>query len=39
VWRWPRIIGRYRPDKVEPLAKMLAAACFEVDWTKYPVKQ
>jgi hypothetical protein len=38
VWRWPRIIGRYRPDKVEPLAKMLAAACFDVDWTKYPVK-
>jgi hypothetical protein len=23
---------------VEPLAKMLATACFDVDWTKYPVK-
>jgi hypothetical protein len=32
------VIGRYRPATVEPLAKMLAAAAFEVDWTKYPVK-
>jgi hypothetical protein len=32
------VIARYRPAKVEPLAKMLAAACFDVDWTKYPVK-
>jgi hypothetical protein len=39
VWDWPAVIGRYRPDTVDPLAKMLAAACFEVDWTKYPVKQ
>ena len=39
VWDWPYVIGRYRPDKVEPLAKMLATACYEVDWTKYPVKQ
>jgi hypothetical protein len=23
---------------VEPLAKMLATACFDVDWTAYPVK-
>ena len=39
VWDWPYVIGRYRPDKVEPLAKMLATACYDVDWTKYPVKQ
>ena len=39
VWEWPYVIGRYRPAKTEPLAKMLATACYEVDWTKYPVKQ
>jgi hypothetical protein len=41
VWDWPNasVIGRYRPATVEPLAKMLATAAFEVDWTKYPVKQ
>jgi len=39
VWDWPNVIARYRPAKVEPLAKMLSAACYEVDWTKYPVKQ
>ena len=39
VWDWGTAIGRYRPDTVEPLAKMLAAACYDVDWTKYPVKQ
>jgi hypothetical protein len=38
VWDWPTVIGRYRPAKVEPLAKMLAAACFDVDWTKYPIQ-
>jgi uncharacterized protein YqgV (UPF0045/DUF77 family) len=38
VWDWPTVISRYRPYTVEPLAKMLAAAAFEVDWTKYPVK-
>ncbi len=38
VWDWPHVIGRYRPHTVEPLAKMLATACFELDWTKYPVK-
>jgi len=39
VWDWPNVIARYRPATVEPLAKMLSAACYEVDWTKYPVKQ
>ena len=39
VWDWPAVIGRYRPATVEPLAKMLAKAAFQVDWTKYPVKQ
>ena len=32
------VIGRYRTHTTEPLAKMLAAACFDVDWTKCPVK-
>jgi len=39
VWDWPNVIARYRPATVEPLAKMLAAACYDVDWTAYPVKQ
>jgi hypothetical protein len=38
VWDWPHVIGRYRPHTTEPLAKMLAAACYDVDWTAYPVK-
>jgi Lar family restriction alleviation protein len=38
VWDWPTVIARYRPHAVEPLAKMLATAAFDVDWTKYPVK-
>ncbi len=38
VWDWPHVIGRYRPATVEPLAKMLATAAVDVDWTKYPVK-
>ena len=38
VWDWLTVIGRYRPAKTEPLAKMLAAACYDVDWTAYPVK-
>ena len=26
IWRWPDVIGRYRPHTVEPLADMLMAA-------------
>ena len=26
IWRWPDVIGRYRPTKVEPLAVMLLEA-------------
>lgn len=37
VWDWPYVIGRYRPYNVEPLAKMLSEAMYQVDWTKYPV--
>lgn len=36
VWDWPNVIGRYRPDAVEPLAKMLAKAMYQVDWSRYP---
>jgi len=39
VWDRDNVIALYRPAKVEPLAKMLATACYDVDWTKYPVKQ
>ena len=38
VWKWPNVIGRYRPAVVEPLANMLSKAMFEVeDWSSYPV--
>jgi len=39
VWDWDTVIARYHTATVESLAKMLATACYEVDWTKYPVKQ
>lgn len=38
VWDWPYVIGRYRPNATEPLAKMLSEAMYQVDWTRYPVK-
>lgn len=37
VWDWPYVVGRYRPDKMEEVAKMLAKAMEQVDWEKYPV--
>lgn len=33
VWDWPYVIGRYRPNATEPLAKAMR----QVDWTRYPV--
>jgi hypothetical protein len=38
VWDWPNVIARYRPNSVEPLAKMLAEAMVQVDWARYPAK-
>lgn len=38
VWDWPYVIGRYRPNATEPLAKMLSKAMHQVDYTRYPVK-
>lgn len=29
VWDWPDVIGRYRPNSVEPLAKMLLMAMID----------
>lgn len=26
IWDWPHVIGRYRPNEVEPLAYMLSKA-------------
>jgi hypothetical protein len=26
IWQWPTVVGRYRPNKVEPLADMLSKA-------------
>ena len=39
VWNWPDVVGRYRPDGVEPLARMLARSMAEVDWKRYPVRK
>lgn len=39
VWDWPNVIGRYRPEAVGPLAEMLAGAMYQVDWTRYPVRE
>lgn len=39
IWKWPTVIGRYRPAQVEPLARMLAAAMMDVDIGAYPVKE
>ena len=36
VWHWPHVIGRYRAEKIEPVATMLAKAMMEIDWRKYP---
>lgn len=36
IWDWPTVIGRYRPEKTEPLAKMLSEAMYQVDWSRYP---
>ena len=27
VWKWPHVVGRYRPEKQEPLLHMLQQAC------------
>lgn len=27
VWKWPNVVGRYRPSKQEPLLHMLQQAC------------
>jgi hypothetical protein len=39
IWEWPTVVARYRPDKVEPLAKMLVEAAIQLNWKKYPVKE
>lgn len=31
IWEWPTLVGRYRSDKVEPLAKMLAEAIEQME--------
>ena len=31
IWRWPHVIGRYRPHKTEPLADMLRAAIADME--------
>ena len=30
IWDWPNVVGRYRPNKVEPLVHMLQTAMLEV---------
>lgn len=36
IWKWPEVIGRYRPDKLEPLSYMISQAMNGIDWTEYP---
>jgi len=31
IWDWPNVVGRYIPDKVEPLSKMLAEAIEQME--------
>jgi len=38
IWKWPSVIGRYRPESTEPLAQMLERALAEVDLKEYPVR-
>jgi len=30
IWDWPNVVGRYRPNTVEPLVHMLQTAMLEV---------
>jgi hypothetical protein len=39
IWRWPYVIGRYRPSKVLPLDVMLSEAYSNANVSKnYPIK-
>lgn len=35
IWRWPFVVGRYRPSEATPLADMLAKAMYDVDFEYY----
>ena len=35
IWHWPHVIARYRPHERTPIANMLAAAMYDVDFTYY----
>ena len=39
VWKWPEVIGRYRPTKLMPLWEMMGHAMYAVDWEKYGPKK
>ena len=34
VWKWPNVVGRYRPNAVEPLAVMLQKAIDDMEKSK-----
>jgi hypothetical protein len=39
IWRWPYVVGRYRPAKVLPLEVMLSKAYDNANVSKnYPIK-
>ena len=38
IWKWPNVIGRYRPNTVEPLAQMLGIALQQVDLNQFPTR-
>lgn len=29
IWKWPNVVGRYRPNTLEPIEDMLKKACDE----------
>jgi hypothetical protein len=31
IWQWPYVVGRYRPERVEPLAAMLRGAIADME--------
>jgi hypothetical protein len=32
IWKWPNVVGRYRPEKQEPLLHMLQQACLRGEY-------
>jgi hypothetical protein len=37
IWKWPYVIARYRPHKLEPIKKMLDMAVAQINLANYPI--